>query len=123
MIEGRNRNGYVKICASWARTLWGGRLSDPTEIFDSCGVYDDEGTPVPKPSQSPEWDTALKFLEWYQVPLMDGFGIIIVDDENEGQYAKVKNLGYTTDCYKSAKRLLAAGKLLLLSGMMYVMSI
>lgn len=49
MLAGKNRHGYVKICASWARIMWSGNLSDPTEMFDNCGVYDN-GTPVPKPS-------------------------------------------------------------------------
>lgn len=100
-------NGYIKVCASWARTMWAGKLSAPTEMFDNCGVYDGSGA-VPKPSQEEKWNTALKFLEWYKVPLMEGFGIILIDDENQDQYSKLANLGYTTDCFKHGVKLLVS---------------
>ena len=90
------------------------KLNEPTEMFDNCGVYDD-GTAIAKPSQYPKWTEALSFLEWYGVPLMDHFGVIIIDDENTDQYAKVTNLGYSTSCYKSARRLAAASQALLVS--------
>lgn len=112
--DGKYKNGYIKVCASWARRMWSGNLSDPTEMFDNCGVYDD-GNAVPKPSQYPKWNTALNFLEWYGVPLMNDFGIIIIDDENQEQYSKVTNLGYNTDCYKVASKLIFASKALIIS--------
>lgn len=112
--DGKYKNGYIKVCASWARRMWNGNLSDPTEMFDNCGVYDD-GNAVPKPSQYPKWNTALNFLEWYGVPLMNDFGIIIIDDENQEQYSKITNLGYNTDCYKVASKLIFASKALIIS--------
>ena len=41
---------------------------------------------IPKGSEKKEWSDALSFLEWYGIPHMDGFGIIIIDDENTGLY-------------------------------------
>ena len=64
MLEGKHRNGYIKVCASWAKRMWNANLSEPTEMFDNCGVYDNK-TAVPKPSQVQKWRTALHFLEWY----------------------------------------------------------
>lgn len=82
MKNEKHKDGYVKICASWARTLWTTKLSDPTEMFDNCGVNINEQKSVARPSVEPEWKTALDFFEWYQVPLMKDFGVIIIDDEN-----------------------------------------
>jgi len=79
-------------------------------MFDNCGVYDGK-TAVPKPSIYEKWDTMLKFLEWYGVPKMKGFGIILIDDLNQNQYAEVSNAGYNTKCYKTALNLVLGFKL------------
>ena len=59
-------------------------LNKPTKQFDACGVYDikNGGAPIPNGSTKKEWANALDFLEWYGIPEMEGFGIIIVDDTN-----------------------------------------
>ena len=49
MINGKYCNGYIKVCASWARRMWNADLKDPTEMFDNCGVYDGDNA-VAKPS-------------------------------------------------------------------------
>ena len=61
-------------------------LSKPTQQWDSCGVYDirDGGSDIPYASG--KFDNALDFLDWYSVPLMDGFGLIIIDDTNPSLY-------------------------------------
>lgn len=81
MMNGKYKNGYIKVCASWTKRMWNSELKKPTEMFDNCGVYDNK-TAIAKPSQYPKWTEALSFLEWYGVPLMNHFGIIIIDDEN-----------------------------------------
>ena len=58
-------------------------LNAPTTIFDSCGVYDLNGNGIPRGSKNPAWQDALSFLEWYGLPQMEGFGIIIVDNMGE----------------------------------------
>ena len=56
-------------------------LNAPTTIFDSCGVNDfKKGSGVPRGSKNPEWGDALSFLEWYGLPQMEGFGVIIIDN-------------------------------------------
>lgn len=111
--KGRGREGYIKVCASWAVRMWGydpGHTTDvlrsPTEVFDDCGVYIN-GESVPKPSRNENWKTALDFMEWYGLPLMDGFGIILVDDSEEAKsaYNDVLLSGYDLECFKSAVRL------------------
>jgi len=66
------------------------KIAEPTFMFDNCGAYDlntgDGDTPINRGSTFPEWGNALSFLEWYGVPLMNGFGIIIIDDENPTLY-------------------------------------
>ena len=63
-------------------------LSKPTEIFDSCGAYGFKGSgdPIAKGSKFAAWQDALSFLEWYGIPHMDKFGIIIIDDLNPTKY-------------------------------------
>ena len=77
-------NGYIKVCHTWLKRLWGqDALNTATTVFDACGAYDfkDGGTPIAKGSKYKDWGDALSFLEWYGIPLMDGFGIIIIDNE------------------------------------------
>lgn len=62
------------------------KLSSPTEIFDNCGAYDRNEGIIPKGSVYPSWKDALSFLEWYGIPEMAGFGIIIIDDTNPALY-------------------------------------
>ena len=51
----------------------------------------------------------MSFLEWYGIPHMDGFGIIIIDDENTGLYGSLsaKNDGSSNslECFKAANYL------------------
>jgi hypothetical protein len=108
-------NGYVKVCSSWLKRLWGvdseeKKLNAPTNVFDACGAYDfkNGGNPISKGSKFEAWSDALNFLEWYGVPLMDGFGIIIIDNESDGNpYQKVNAdvAGYTEECFNSGMRL------------------
>lgn len=106
----KGREGYVKVCASWAVRMWGYQpghttdvLRNPTEAFDDCGVYIN-GNAIPKPSRDKNWKTALDFMEFYGVPLMSGFGIIFVDDSEDAKdlYQDVIDSGYDLECFKSA---------------------
>jgi hypothetical protein len=91
-------------------------LNEPTEIFDSCGAYnvaggavengkgeDELGAAIRKGSKFTKWDNALKFLEWYGIPYMDGFGIVIIDNLNPDKYATLNDEG--ENCFNSAKLL------------------
>ena len=119
IIKGQYKNGYVKVCAGWVKRMWGIeedgpqsllKLNDYSEVFDACGAYDgtkDQGS-VPKGSKYPAWSNALKFLEWFQVQKMDGFGIIIVDNENEKAYDNIpgiSDLVTDLDCFNFARYL------------------
>jgi hypothetical protein len=44
-------------------------------------MYDADGNTISYPSKYEDWSNCLKFLEWYGIPLMPGFKIIIIDDE------------------------------------------
>ena len=56
------------------------KLKDPTLQWDQCGVYNirDDNKDIPYASRF--FPNALDFLDWYGIPLMEGFGIIIIDD-------------------------------------------
>lgn len=95
LINDRFPNGYVKVCASWAKRMWNldpsasaVLLGQPTDLFDNCGAYDfkNDGSPIDKSSTFADWSDALKYLEWYGIPHMDGFGIIFIDDQNQNKY-------------------------------------
>jgi len=82
-------NGYIKVCASWIKRMWGMKKTDSnlglnknTYIFDTCGTYDfkNDGAVISKGSEKQEWSDALSFLEWYGIPHMEGFGLVILDD-------------------------------------------
>ena len=63
-------------------------LNKPTTQWDQCGVHDirDGGSDIAYASG--KFANALDFLDWYAVPLMDGFGIIIIDDtDSKSLYA------------------------------------
>lgn len=49
-------------------------------------MYDirDNGSDIPYASG--KFKNALDFLDWYSVPLMSGFGLIIIDDTNPSLY-------------------------------------
>ena len=129
-------NGYIKVCAKWVKRLWEGQtelsnkkydtLNAPTAIFDQCGAYDkNNGNLVARGSSYAPWKTALDFLEWYQVPLQQDFGIIIVDDERTIDYQSItEGQIYNTDCFNSARELLGKitlGSALILISMTYLM--
>ena len=90
--NGQAYNGYVKLCATWVRRFWmpeietdNGNfqvLNEPTKIFDDCGANDikDGGGGVPYGSKKAEWSNAVKFFNWYGIPEMEGFGVIIIND-------------------------------------------
>ena len=80
--EIRYPNGYVKVCASWMKRLWADEeaklqvLSEQTEMFDRCGVYNGEDPDGDKfevipnkghPFAKENWSTALDFMEWFKV--------------------------------------------------------
>ena len=88
-------NGYVKVCASWTKRMWGqdksvdsSILNFPTKMFDTCGAYDfkNGGAQISKGSEKSEWQNALDFLEWYGLPYMEGFGVIIIEDQAPNKY-------------------------------------
>jgi len=82
-------------------------ISKPTENFDDCGLIIN-GSSVAKPSRKKEFANVLDFMEWYQVPLMHGFGIIIIDDKaDKSTYQGVFERGYNIDCFANATRLKA----------------
>jgi len=89
------------------------KLSEPTEIFDNCGAYDinTEGGPtIAKGSTFEAWKDALSFLEWYGIPHMDGFGIIIIDNVKKTKYAEITpdwNEADGESCFESAVKLAA----------------
>ena len=64
------------------------KLAEVTEIFDSCGAYDykNDGAAISKGSTFDAWPDALSFLEWYTMPHMENFGIIVIDNENPSKY-------------------------------------
>lgn len=114
LINGKAKNGYIKICDVWIKRLWGqvkldvaeknGRefdnaVNNNTNLFDSCGAYDGSGNDVDKASVYEPWGTALDFIESFGAPKMDGFGYIIVeksdDEESEDFFA----------CYDQATKL------------------
>lgn len=82
IAAGRAVNGYVKICASWARRFWLPDydsessnfqvLAEPTKIFDQCGAIDtkaeDGSTDVPYGSVYEPWSDVVKFFNWYGIP-------------------------------------------------------
>ena len=85
------------------------QLGKPTTQFDSCGIQiTDPSYTYSLGSSYPAWQDALSFLEWYQIPLMSTFGMIIVDDTNTQKYYKYYNLpkNYTVDCFNNAKILI-----------------
>lgn len=82
LLEGKNPNGYVKVCAQWLVRMWNGHTEDYDEknftplknftiAFDECGAYDgvngDGRSSIDKSSEHPDWNTALDFIEWFGV--------------------------------------------------------
>lgn len=81
LLQERALKGYVKVCASWVQSMWKSDIASATDSFDNCGVYVDS-KPVPFPSKNEKFKSAMSFMEWYGVPLMKDFGLIIIDDSN-----------------------------------------
>ena len=57
-------------------------LNLPTKQWDQCGVYDirNGNADIAYGSKFSNFNNALAFLDWYGMPLMEGFGFIIIDD-------------------------------------------
>ena len=138
--------GYVKVCSHWLARFWTGDnkplkemslenqnpkvLNAPTKIFDACGVYDiNTGDSIPRGSRKKEWDNALSFLEWYGLPQMEGFGVIIIDTMSENwsdQYLGLRNMLFDKQwllsdddyqdrilgCFDSAKQVIVSATVL-----------
>ena len=86
------------------------KLNGPTEIFDACGAYDIHkgGAAISKGSNFEKWQDALSFLEWYGIPHMDGFGIIIIDNREGSQDKYFSITGSTTEaekCFEKAAKI------------------
>lgn len=73
-------------------------LNNFTKTFDKCGLNDREGNSIPFSSDHEPFDSVLSFLNWYKVPQMEGFGVIIIDETSD-KYA-AHNLD--TTCFKGA---------------------
>ena len=106
------KNGYVKVCAKWLKRMWGvestaalKEVAKPTKMFDSCGAYDfkNGGDAIAKGSKFEAWGDALSFLEWYGIPHMKDFGIIVIDDENPNLYVGLKgDPSHVETCFEGA---------------------
>ena len=113
IMSSTNTNGYIKVCGSWLKRMWGvsdgasKSLADVTTIFDSCGAYDfKNGNSVSKGSKFDDWKDALTFLEWYGLPHMKDFGIIVIDNENPSKYSVVTGSdSVTEECFNRASML------------------
>ena len=83
------------------------KLNGPTQIFDACGAYDihNGGDAISKGSKFPKWQDALSFIEWYGIPLMSGFGIIIIDDRENSKEKYSTLPGETEKCFQKAIRI------------------
>ena len=108
--DGKNLvyDGYVKVCASWVGRMWNltqdeirntqyKNLGEPTKQFDNCGAYDvdNDKAPIVTPSKFEKWQDALSFLEYYGIPHLPNFGIVIFydsDPEEKGCFKKAKYL-------------------------------
>ena len=88
------------MCATWLERLWAvptvdgkqdiNKLNAPTEQWDQCGVYDirNGNSDIPYGSKFDHFNNALSFLDWYGMPLMDGFGFIIIDNTGKPEESK-----------------------------------
>jgi hypothetical protein len=87
------------------------KLNAVTTIFDSCGAYDfkNGGDAIAKGSKFDAWPDALTFLEWYGIPHMSGFGIVVIDEENQGLYQTMTgDPTYSESCFESAYKVAAS---------------
>ena len=66
-------------------TNFQGSIGNYTTKFDACGAYDD-GEAIPHPSKYEKWRNCIQFLEWYGIPMMPGFGIVIINDVSGSSY-------------------------------------
>lgn len=116
--------GYIRICATWAERMWTPQnetfeptqgtgydktLGRATDKFDACGAYDGDDA-VPYPSDYEKWQNCVDFLEWYGIPMMPGFGMVIINDQTGTVYDKYYEiLGITKEadggplCFNNAK--------------------
>ena len=63
---------------------------------------------IPKGSKFEGWQDALSFLEYYGLPLMSGFGIIIIDnrDVSKDKYFTITNSNTETEkCFERASKM------------------
>ena len=103
------------MCATWLKRLWVVPVADPmtnlnkpTTQWDQCGVHDirNGNENIPYASGKAQFANALDFLDWYGVPLMTGFGMIIIDDTKaESLYAQVVGSARTIECFNGGKSL------------------
>ena len=107
IVNGKAYNGYVKLCGTWVRRFWMPELetdnsnfqvlNEPTKIFDACGAIDGDES-VPYGSDHEPWNNAVNFFNWYGIPEMEGFGVIIINDKNAQKYDT-----YNSECFNNAK--------------------
>lgn len=86
-------------------------LNNFTKVFDKCGIYDRDGNGIPYASEHEPFDSVLSFMNWYKVPKMEDFGIIIIDETSD-KYA-AQNLD--TACFKGAQMIAAGASIILLA--------
>ncbi len=86
----------IRICRSFAESLWGGDLNEPTKVFDQCGFKTDfleEGNDKANkeyliPSQ--EYKNFWSFFEDVKIPFYRDYNITIQDEDNDFCYQKSK---------------------------------
>jgi len=59
-----------------------------------------QGDSIPYGSTYEPFNNVLSFFNWYRIPLMKDFGIIIIDDQNKGKYGSIN-----IECFNNAKML------------------
>lgn len=101
MPKAKAINGFVTICRSFVNELWNvtkeddmKKLGNITTNFDACGIKRDYDILL-RPSIDSGWSNVIDFLEWFGILYYEGFGFIIVDDEDENMKG--------VDCFNKAR--------------------
>lgn len=89
LLLDKNPNGYVKVCSTWLKRMWGAAKDESskdglnrfTTQFDECGAFDSDGNVIEKGGEYEMWSNALDFLEWFGIQKMEGFGVIIINTD------------------------------------------